>query len=47
MLHIRVAGEQDFASILEIQRLAFAEYEGTYKTSGWTTEARPSGRRAS
>ena len=38
MLHIRVAGEQDFASILEIQRLAFAEYEGTYQTSGWTTE---------
>ncbi len=38
MLQIRVATEQDFSSILEIQRLAFAEYEGTYKTSGWTTE---------
>jgi predicted N-acetyltransferase YhbS len=38
MLHIRVASEQDFSLILEIQRQAFAEYEGTYKTSGWTTE---------
>ena len=38
MLHIRVAGEHDFSSILDIQRQAFAEYEGTYKTSGWTTE---------
>lgn len=24
--------------MLDIQRRAFAEYEGTYKTSGWTTE---------
>ena len=38
MLHIRVASEQDFSSILQIQRQAFAQYEGTYKTSGWTTE---------
>ena len=38
MLHIRVANEQDFSSILQIQRQAFAQYEGTYKTSGWTTE---------
>ena len=38
MLHVRVDSESDFSSILEIQRQAFAEYEGTYKTSGWTTE---------
>jgi predicted N-acetyltransferase YhbS len=38
MLHIRVATEPDFPHILSIQRQAFAEYEGTYKTSGWTTE---------
>lgn len=38
MLHIRLARESDFVSILGIQREAFAEYEGTYKTSGWTTE---------
>jgi predicted N-acetyltransferase YhbS len=38
MHHIRVASEQDFSFILEIQRQAFSEYEGTYKTSGWTTE---------
>jgi predicted N-acetyltransferase YhbS len=38
MLHIRVATESDFPHILDIQREAFAEYEGTYKTSGWTTE---------
>lgn len=38
MLHIRVATEPDFPHILNIQRQAFAEYEGTYKTSGWTTE---------
>jgi predicted N-acetyltransferase YhbS len=38
MLHIRAATELDFPHILDIQRQAFAEYEGTYKTSGWTTE---------
>lgn len=38
MLYIRVATESDFPHILNIQREAFAEYEGTYKTSGWTTE---------
>ena len=38
MLRIRPATEQDFSAILEIQRLAFGQYEGTYKTSGWTTE---------
>lgn len=38
MFHIRVATESDFPHILDIQREAFAEYEGTYKTSGWTTE---------
>lgn len=38
MLTIRPGAEQDFTEILDIQREAFAEYEGTYKTSGWTTE---------
>jgi len=38
MVHIRSGTESDFPHILEIQRQAFAEYEGTYKTSGWTTE---------
>ena len=38
MLNVRTASESDFSSILAIQREAFAEYEGTYKTSGWTTE---------
>jgi len=38
MLRIRIAIEEDFSVMLDIQRRAFAEYEGTYKTSGWTTE---------
>jgi predicted N-acetyltransferase YhbS len=38
MLQVRAATESDFPHILTIQRDAFAEYEGTYKTSGWTTE---------
>jgi len=38
MLRIRIAIEEDFSAMLDIQRRAFAEYEGTYKTSGWTTE---------
>ena len=38
MLRIRPASDLDFPIILEIQRLAFGQYEGTYKTSGWTTE---------
>ncbi|WP_447978599.1 GNAT family N-acetyltransferase [Candidatus Nitrospira bockiana] len=38
MLTIRAATENDFAAILTIQREAFAEYEGTYKTTGWTAE---------
>jgi predicted N-acetyltransferase YhbS len=38
MLTIRPATEQDFPAILDVQREAFGEYEGTYKTSGWTRE---------
>ncbi len=38
MLTIRPACEQDFDSILEIQREAFGEYAGLYSTSAWTTE---------
>jgi predicted N-acetyltransferase YhbS len=38
MLTIRTATEVDFPKILNIQRDAFGEYEGLYKTSGWTTE---------
>jgi predicted N-acetyltransferase YhbS len=38
MLNIRPATEQDFPAILDIQRIAFGEYAGIYKASGWTTE---------
>ena len=38
MASVRLATEADFPSILEIQRHAFAEYEGLYKTTAWTTE---------
>jgi predicted N-acetyltransferase YhbS len=38
MLNIRPATEQDFPPILDVQRLAFGEYAGIYKASGWTTE---------
>jgi predicted N-acetyltransferase YhbS len=38
MLSLRPANELDFPSILEIQRQAFAEYEGLYNTTAWTTE---------
>lgn len=38
MLRIRPANEEDFPAILAVQRDAFSEYEGTYRTSGWTTE---------
>src|SRR5581483_736591 len=38
MLRIRSADEEDFPAILAVQRDAFSEYEGTYRTSGWTTE---------
>lgn len=38
MLNIRPATEQDFPAILDVQRLAFGEYAGIYKASGWTTE---------
>ena len=38
MVSIRQATDADFPSILEIQREAFAEYEGVYKTTAWTTE---------
>ncbi len=35
---IRSATERDFEAILAVQRLAFSEYVGVYKASGWTTE---------
>jgi len=38
MVSIRQATDADFPSILDIQREAFAEYEGLYKTTAWTTE---------
>lgn len=38
MLTVRAATEQDLPSILTIQRDAFGEYEGLYKTSAWTAE---------
>ena len=38
MLTIRPATEEDFPRMLDIQREAFGEYAGLYKTSGWTTE---------
>ena len=38
MLTIRAADQSDFQAILDVQHLAFAEYAGVYKASGWTTE---------
>jgi predicted N-acetyltransferase YhbS len=38
MISIRPATEADFPTMLEIQRQAFGEYAGLYKTSGWTRE---------
>jgi len=35
---IRPATEQDLPSILAVQRDAFGEYEGLYKTTAWTRE---------
>lgn len=38
MVHIRPAVETDFPSLLHVQQIAFGEYDGVYKVSGWTTE---------
>lgn len=38
VVHTRPATEADFPAILQVQQLAFGEYAGTYKVSGWTTE---------
>lgn len=38
MLTIRPATEEDFPQLLQIQREAFAEYEGVYQATAWTTE---------
>ena len=38
MVHIRPATAADFPALLHVQRIAFGEYDGVYKVSGWTTE---------
>ncbi len=38
MVHIRPATEVDFPALLQVQQVAFGEYAGLYKVSGWTTE---------
>lgn len=38
MVHIRSATESDFPGLLHVQQVAFGEYAGIYKVSGWTTE---------
>lgn len=38
MVHIRPATESDFPTLLHVQQIAFGEYAGVYKVSGWTTE---------
>lgn len=38
MVHIRPATESDFPALLHVQQIAFGEYAGVYKVSGWTTE---------
>ena len=38
MVHVRIATEDDFPSLLQIQQEAFGEYANIYKVSGWTTE---------
>lgn len=38
MVHVRQATEPDFPALLHVQQLAFGEYAGVYKVSGWTTE---------
>ena len=38
VVHTRPATEADFPAILQVQQLAFGEYAGIYKVSGWTTE---------
>lgn len=38
MVHVRPAVEADFPALLHVQQIAFGEYDGVYKVSGWTTE---------
>ncbi|MGC4099623.1 MAG: GNAT family N-acetyltransferase [Nitrospira sp.] len=38
MVHIRPATEADFPALLHVQQIAFGEYVGVHKVSGWTTE---------
>ena len=38
MVHIRPATESDFPALLQVQQIAFGEYAGVHKVSGWTTE---------
>lgn len=38
MVHVRIATEDDFPSLLQVQQEAFGEYANIYKVSGWTTE---------
>ena len=38
VVHIRPATESDFPALLKVQQIAFGEYAGVYKVSGWTTE---------
>ena len=38
MVHIRPATESDFPALLHVQQIAFGEYAGVYKVSGWTRE---------
>lgn len=38
VVHIRPANESDFPALLHVQQIAFGEYAGVYKVSGWTTE---------
>jgi predicted N-acetyltransferase YhbS len=38
VVHIRPATESDFPALLHVQQIAFGEYAGVYKVSGWTTE---------
>jgi predicted N-acetyltransferase YhbS len=38
VVHIRPATESDFPALLHVQQIAFGEYAGVYKVSGWTRE---------
>ncbi len=38
MVRIRQATEADFDVLLQVQKVAFGEYDKVYRVSGWTTE---------